>query len=99
MSLSECMESHTHREFKTWIRWLDEQWNNPTADQYYLMSVAQRVQQVLSKNPNQISLSQQKITFGPGSSKPSLTKDQKASMAKARWASVVGLEKKDSSNV
>ena len=63
MSLSECMNSHTERQFRTWIEWLDSQWNEPSLTDHYLMQIATEVRRVLSKNPNDIKLDDFKIEF------------------------------------
>lgn len=57
------MEGTSHREHRTHVRWLREQWNKPNRSDKYLMRVAQRVQQVLAKNSNNITIEQQEIEF------------------------------------
>lgn len=49
--------------------WLESQWNKPSRSDYYLMRVAQRVQQVLAKNPGGIDLDNQKIEWIPKQAK------------------------------
>lgn len=83
------MDAHTNREYNAWQVWLDNQWNIPTRDNYYNMQVAQRVQQVLSSNPNKIQLKHQKIDFTTKEkAKKKLTEDEKSKLiaqSKAVW--------------
>lgn len=50
MSLDECMEKHTHRQYLTWLAWLEMQWNKPDRHDHYLMRVAQ----VVCKQPREL---------------------------------------------
>ena len=34
------MQSMTHREYLTWLAWLEDQWNVPDRTDYYLMPVS-----------------------------------------------------------
>ncbi len=53
----------THREYLTRLAWLDEQWNQPSRADHYLMQVAQEVRRVLHKNPGQVLLDHFRIPF------------------------------------
>lgn len=84
------MESMTHREFQTRWAWLQEQWNNPSRTDYYLIQIAREVRAVLSKNPNQIKFEHLRIKFKEKAEgrKPSVQKA--AQWAKARWFGLTG---------
>ena len=63
------------------------QWNRPSRTDYYLMRIAQRIQQVLRKNPNSIKLEQQKVEFltKGEKDKPAVDPKKATSWMKARW--------------
>ena len=88
------MQSITHREFKTWIAWLDDQWNKPSKSDYYLMQIAGYVSHVLSKKS--WKLDTYKVNFQVGDQKQS--KDdigRKTEAAKARWRARAGLSREN----
>ena len=49
MSLSECIQSHTYRQYKAWLDWLDEQWNIPSKQDHYLAKIVHTTKQVQTK--------------------------------------------------
>ena len=53
----------THRQFVAWLVWLSEEQNRPSRTDYHIMRVAQRVQQVMRKNPNAVKLDHQQVKF------------------------------------
>lgn len=88
MSLSDCIASHTHRQYAAWLVWLDGQWNVPDRHDSYLMQIAAEVRRVLSRKPNAIKLSDFQLTFQRQAEVPA--KDV-ASM-KAVWLQRVGIK-------
>lgn len=95
------MERVSHRWYRTWERWSQDEWNRPSRSDNYLMQIAQRVQQVLQKQPSKITLAMQKIPFVFKPVKPAgkeLSPEVKrrtiTSMAKAAWGRAVGLGRK-----
>lgn len=62
MPLRKCMREISLNDYHLWIKWLDDQWDNPTLTDYYLMSVAQSVWQVNSETPGNIKLNSFKLT-------------------------------------
>ena len=73
MSLTECQEKHTHRQYLAWLEFLEEEWNRPTKLEHYLMQIALQVASVLnafSKKPKQLKLSQFKIEFKSSKTEP-----------------------------
>ena len=77
------MDSITHREYRTRLKWLQSEWNNPSRSDHYLMRVAQRVQQVLSSKPNKIGVDDQKLDFDFGGKKK--TPKESVTQTKSRW--------------
>ena len=95
------MQRITHREYLTWQKWEAQQWNEPSRSDHYLMRVAQRVQQVLAKEPNKITLDHQRVPFRQVKQQAPATKPTKQTLTewtKARWAGMVGLVRKRKKN-
>lgn len=59
------MEKHTHREYLTWLAWLDKQWNIPDRHDTYLMQIACEIRRTILKDPNNIQANQFKMKFIP----------------------------------
>jgi len=78
-----------------WVRiiwaWMDDQWENPSRSDHYLMRIAQRVQQTWSKE--KISLEDQKISF---KRKKALTQEEKIAQSKAAWRGGLAMAKRRS---
>ncbi len=97
------MQEHTHREFKLADAWLDEEWYHPTRSDYFLMRIAQRVQQVAfqiwGKDAGKVKLSHQEVFGLPEDHKEpeKLSKEEleeKTEHSKSVWAGLVGLVRK-----
>ena len=88
----------SYREYLAWLAWIDAQWDQPSLTDYHLMRVAQRVQQVLAKNPGQISLEHQQVKFERKKAEaPPMTAAQRKAhieRSKAMWCTAVGLKRK-----
>lgn len=85
----------THREFLVREAWVEQQWNRPSRTDFYLMRVAQRVQQVLAKNPGNITLEHQRVEIErkPVKPKTQLTLEQQTVRSKAAWLGAVSSDK------
>ena len=85
------MERWSHREFKTRLAWIEEQWNRPDRTDYHLMRIAQRIQQFqqgFGKSTTAIELEDQGVKFAtPGDEKEKKPYDPVAATkaAKAGW--------------
>jgi len=66
------MERVRHKEFVAWMFWLRDQWNKPNLTQYYLMRIAQRVQQsvVRQEDQNKITIDHQLLEFREQAEEP-----------------------------
>lgn len=61
----------SHREYRTRLAWLDEQWNRPDRTDHYLMQVAAEVRRVLyllqvfgsKQQPHRVELNDCKLKF------------------------------------
>ena len=97
MPLRECMRTHTNRECMAWLRWLEEQKNNPSRSDYYLMRIAAEVRKSWAKDPTKIQLNQFRINFVPPkqeSEQPSLSHEERTAIAKARWFGFLNVRSK-----
>lgn len=89
MPLTELMKKTTHRQFRAWVAWDQEQWNKPDRTDYYLMQVAQeiyliRMMLAMRKGVNS-TLIKFKIPFTFSGEKPRFTLGQATDFAKAKW--------------
>lgn len=53
----------SHREHRTWIAWLDKQWNEPDRHDYYQMRTAQAIVACHVKDSKDITLDSFKVQF------------------------------------
>lgn len=88
------MQEHTHREYLAWGQWLDEEENLPSTSDHYLMRIAQRVGQLFRKDPQSVTLDQQKITFQRVKPAKPLTRKEAAARAKEAWFARTGAKRK-----
>jgi hypothetical protein len=79
----------THRQFLAWMSWMEEQWDMPTRTDYYLMQIDNSVKRVLSKRPSAIKLEHSKLVFREKKKEVPLTKEQAASISKAKWVGMM----------
>lgn len=81
----------THRQFLVWQVWLDEEMNNPSREDHYLMQIAQEVAKTRAKHPNQVKLEGFKLVHTKKiikkiKGKP-LTKQGMEELSKQMWIS------------
>ena len=84
----------THRQYRTVLKWLDEQSENPSIHEHYLMQIACEVRRVLSKKPADVHLDHFKLKFKRQTPSKPETQEEAASKAKSKWLSMLGLGKK-----
>lgn len=90
------MKKLSYREYKLRLAWLEDQWNNPSRTDYYLMRLTAIVGGLFSKK--KVKLEDQKISFDNSTSratKPKITKEQASAKSKSRWFGFLGLQKKN----
>lgn len=87
------MERNTHRQYLTWMRKFQEDFNHPSRSDYYVMQNTMVLKQVNSKNPKQHTLEDQKlnVTFGDEKEKPSMTREEADAISKSKWGTRLGL--------
>lgn len=109
MPLDDCIAKHTHRQYRLWLAWLDQQWERPDRTDYYLMQIAAEVRKVLAKNRKQIEIEH----FGIPSTfwdrlfkrKPATPPEQQkvskaqAAISKATWFAFLGVKQQDKTNL
>jgi hypothetical protein len=97
MSLEECMSIHTHRQYRTWMVWLENEWNNPSRNDHYLMQIIVEIRRIFAKNPASVTMPQAKLKFiNKDDEKPEPTEAEIAyatMQAKSRWGMLAGLFK------
>lgn len=64
------METCTEQEIDGYLYWLQEQYNRPSRQDYYLMRIAQEVARVLSSKPNEVTMDRFLIEFDTKPKKP-----------------------------
>lgn len=98
MPLRACMQAHTHREYRTWSRWLELEWDKPSRSDWFLMQIAAEIRRVLSKKPKLIQLKHFFLKFTTGKSdkpiEPEMTKEEATRIAKNKWFGLVGYKPK-----
>lgn len=104
MSVYRCrQEIRTHREYRTWLRFLQDEQNVPSRSDWYLMQLTDAVfslpSLVWGKRPKKISLRWFRIWFGSNKPKPMLTKDKAIKLAQARWFGITGYKRKNQDHV
>lgn len=98
MSLKQVIKSHTHRQLKEQVAWLDDQLNVPSRSDFYMMQVADEVHYVLGKRPKKAKVSDFFIDvaefFGiKQKKKKKLTESESRdalAKEKAMWVSIAG---------
>lgn len=78
-------EGITNRQVKTVTTYLDDQWNNPGLNEYYLMQICQKICQILSQKPASITIDQFKLPFAKASKAPQATVAEKRAQARQRF--------------
>lgn len=95
MSLGECQKKHTHRQYRTWMYWLDNIYvNHPGLIEHYLMAIVVEIRRLFSSKPNSIQLSDAKLKFKVVKAEPKLEpKLSVGEMAKRLWMGMLGQSK------
>lgn len=85
------MEKHTYREYLIWMEYLNQELNNPSRTDYYLMQVAQAITSLFKKDKRGITLDKFVLTFKPQRPK---SKEQLAAESKASWMQILSSKNK-----
>lgn len=87
------MRKIPHRQFRTWNRWFEDSWNEPTLSDFYAMQTAAEVRRVLSKKPNDIKLEHFKMSFSkPKPVSKKVAAKAKAARSLASWKAILGIK-------
>lgn len=97
------MKTKTNREYRTWMRWLENEDNNPSRSDWYLMQVAAEIRRSNRKDPNSVAVRDLKLTLkrekvvapiptaSPTPAPDSSTvKATVTALAKSKWFGIVG---------
>ena len=80
----------TYRQYITWLLWEEEEWNQPSRSDHYLMQIACEVRRVLSGKPNLIQPHIFRLKFRTDN----VPSKAQVGSSKARWFRWVGLKPK-----
>lgn len=99
------MRSKTNREYRTWMRWLENEDNNPSRSDWYAMQIAAEIRRSGRKDPNSVAVRDLKLTLkrekvvapvSPTASSPTSALDSSTvkatvtAFAKSKWFAVTG---------
>lgn len=102
MPIGRCIAETTHREYLTWMAWLDSQWNKPSRLDYYIMQLTYRVATLFAKKETSLKISSFKLPFKKVKVQPEVMRktltddDRKFQIAsdKSRWFGFLGLKQR-----
>jgi hypothetical protein len=90
----------THRQYVTWMVWLNEEEDKPTRSDYYQMQTAAEVRRLRAKNPEAVLIEQLKLNFvvdtgqqGGQEYRPEVTAETRkyySNLSKQTWFARVG---------
>jgi len=84
------MRKTSHRDYKTWLVWEREQWNDPSRSDHYLMQIAQAI--YASKSRSSAALDKFKIPF-KFIRRQAQSNQNMADLAKSRWFGITGFKR------
>ena len=90
------MKETSLNDYRTWMKWLDDEWDVPTLSDHYLMAISQAIWQVQSKDPKSVKLSAFRLSRDGGDGE--MTEDQVAAnlqITLSIWAGILGGAKTD----
>jgi|TARA_R110002096_G_scaffold55026_9_gene141621 hypothetical protein len=83
------MKTMSHREYRTRLAWLEDQWEQPSRTDNYLMQIALEVARMMSRNKGAYNIGQFLLKFGR--EKKKVVTEQQAEQSKQSWLSrIVG---------
>ncbi len=82
----------THRQMVTWSLFDEEEYNHPSRNDHYLMSLHATLTRMFAKNPGQIKASDFKLLFSRGGEGKPTEEEKKEYVehSKAMWIAAVG---------
>jgi hypothetical protein len=87
------MRSMTQREYEARMAWLDEELNNPSRTDWYLMQIAAEVRKSVVKDPSSVKLPSMKLkSSSPEPAKP-ITREEATARSKSRWFGMLSVKK------
>jgi hypothetical protein len=80
----------SHRQFQAWQHWLNDQWDEPSRTDAYLMQIACEVRRGNAKHPGQVQLKHFVLRFTPP--KPAPPTPETIAASKAVWLGRMGMK-------
>ena len=91
MSLKQLLTEMTHREFLMWLWFFEDDLENPSKTEQYLMQIAAEIRAGNVKNPRSVKMKDFHLRFKkPKPEQLSTTREQQAGLSKAMWRSRLG---------
>jgi hypothetical protein len=92
MSFVECLRTHTHRQYRTWIKWSERQWNEPSRTDHYIMSAIAEL--MIANGHKKVTTKKLILPFSfKRDNEPKPMSDDQLKMSKAVWGSRIGNNK------
>lgn len=97
------MAAHTPRQYRLWMRKLDDDLLEPSSDQWYMMQIAMWVAKSCVKEPEEVSLEEMKIPLRVVGEQEREEEPQEltqeeieriSAISRARWFGITGYQKK-----
>ncbi len=89
MSLRQLLAEMTHREFLMWLWFFEDDLENPSKTEQYLMQIAAEIRAGNVKNPRSVKMKDFHLRFDKP--KPtSTTQERQAGISKAVWRARLG---------
>lgn len=86
MTLTETMRGTTHRQYRVWMYWLEQQWNRPNRTDNYLIQIAAEVRRLFRKNPRSVKMEHMVLRFSkPKQHRKPVDIKEVSRVAKSRW--------------
>lgn len=94
LSLRECMEKHSYREYRTWVAWYKEQVFFPERSDYYLMQLAAKMDLLVAEKGTQVNITDYMISKEQEIKKSLTESDIKeiSDWARNKWAAALKKE-------
>lgn len=83
----------THRQFLALSLFMEEEWNQPSRTDHYLMALRATIEAFaagFSKNGKAPRFADMKLKFGKSDEAPKMTREEAAAISKARWFAATG---------
>ena len=94
MSVGQVLATHTRRQLKAQLAWIEDQWQKTDKVDWYLAQIAAEIRRGHVKKPRSVKLKHLLLKFRQDDvgAVPQLTKDQITAIQKTRWSRRLGVD-------